>query len=152
MTFKKAMLRGIIGFPVGIFISVTITMFISIMIGNGQFYSVVPELIDRTHNEVNAFVLQYILSGLLGFAFAAGSAVFEVDNWSIAKQTMIHFFISSVALLPIAYACRWMDNSLKGVASYFLIFVGSYVIVWFAQYTTWKKKIIEINGKLKNKS
>jgi len=151
MTLKKAMLRGILGFPLGIFLAVTITMLISIIKGTGQYYSVVPELINRTHNEVNAFVLQYILSGLLGFAFAAGSAVFEVEDWSITKQTVIHFFISTIAMFPIAYTCRWMDNSVGGIATYISVFILTYAIVWVVQYSVWKKKIKEINGKLQQK-
>jgi len=151
MTFKKAMLRGIIGFPLGIFLAVTITMLISIIKGTGQYYSVVPELINRTHNEVNAFVLQYMLSGLLGFAFASGSAVSEVENWSITKQTVIHFFISIIAMFPIAYACRWMDNSVGGIATYISAFILTYAIVWVVQYTVWKKKIKAINVKLQQK-
>lgn len=151
MTLRKALLRGILGFPFGIFLSVTITMLISMILDTGEYVAVVPELIDITHNEVNAFILQYILSGLLGFAFAAGSAVFEVENWSITKQTMIHFFISSIAMLPIAYACRWMDDSFKGIVSYILIFVLIYVIAWFVQFIVWKKKIKEINTKLQSK-
>jgi len=151
MTLKKAMLRGILGFPLGIFLAVTITMLISIIKGTGQYYSVVPELINRTHNEVNAFVLQYILSGLLGFAFAAGSAVFEVEDWSITKQTVIHFFISTIAIFPIAYTCRWMDNSVGGIATYISVFILTYAIVWVVQYSVWKKKIKEINGKLQQK-
>jgi hypothetical protein len=151
MTFKKALLRGLLGFPLGVFLSVTITLIISIIKGTGEYYFVVPELIWIINHEVYAFLLQYILSGILGFAFAAGSAVFEVDHWSISKQTGIHFLISACSMLPIAYICRWMENTIIGIISYVLIFVLIYVAIWFIQYSFWKKKIIEINMKLKVK-
>lgn len=152
MTLKKAMLRGVLGFPLGVFLSYTITIIIALFyFDTGDFGPVVPQLTEITGNEITAVILQYVLSGVLGFAFAAGSAVFEVDEWGITKQTIIHFFIGTVAMFPIAYLCYWMEHSIVGILSYITTFVIFYVIIWFVQMNIWKRKIQGINNKMQKK-
>jgi hypothetical protein len=151
MTMKKAIIRGMLGFPMGIFLSISITILISLSLGTGEYNPVVPTLIDVTKSELNAVILQYILSGILGFMFAAGSTVFEVEQFSLVKQVVIHFFISVFTMLPIAYILRWMDHSIGGIVSYVGVFLIIYVVIWMIQYMSWKKKIHEINKKLEEK-
>ena len=44
---KKLIGRGVIGFPVGIALGYVITVIISICIGDGFFYPVTPELVNK---------------------------------------------------------------------------------------------------------
>jgi len=151
MTLKKAILRGLLGFPIGIFMGYTITLLISIVEGSGMFYPVVPQLTVVTGNEINAVMLQYLLSGVLGFAFAVGSAIFEVEKWGITKQMVSHFVICTTAMFPIAYFCYWMEHTIWGILYYILMFASMYLVIGIIQYQSWKKKIKLINGKLQNK-
>lgn len=152
MTIKKAILRGLLGFPLGVFMGYTITILISLFfLKSGIFSPVVPQLATATGNEITAVIRQYILCGILGFAFAFGSAVFEVEEWSITKQTIIHFLTSSLAMFPVAYLCYWMQHTLWGILSYILIFVVLYIIIWVIQINFWKKKIQGINAKMQGK-
>lgn len=151
MTLKKALSRGLLFFPSGIFISVTITMIISLIKGQGEYLPVVPTMIETAGSEMNAFVIQYILSGTIGFVFAAASAIFEVENWSFTKQTVMHFLISSCSVISIAYICHWMERTVQGVVSYIIIFVIIYLIIWVTQYFFLRKRIKQINEKLRNK-
>ena len=153
MTFKKAMLRGALGFPLGVFISTTITVLISVFAkgwGGGYYSAATPLLIKTMGSELNAVVLQYILSGVLGFAFAAGSAIWEVEKWSITKQTVFHFAITSVAMFPIAYICHWVGHNVLSIVIYFAIFLSFYLIMWIVMYSYWKKQLNGLNKKIKN--
>lgn len=123
--------------PTGIAIGFVITLIISICIGNGSFYPVTPELIDATGNELNAVILQTVLCAIMGAGFAAASIIWELDSWSLAKQSGIYFMIISVIMLPIAYFTNWMKHTALGVLSYMAIFV----VVWLSQYLLWKRKI-----------
>ncbi len=146
MTLKKALLRGLIGAPLGVFISYTITIIISLCNWrSGILDPVVPVLTQVMGNELKAVVFQYILCAILGFAFAIGSAVFEVEEWSITKQTILHFIISTTAMFPIAYFCYWMEHTLIGILTYIMIFVVMYVIIWVIQISIWRKRINAIN-------
>lgn len=143
---KKIVLLGLFGFPVGIAIGFVITLIVSACIGNGSFYPVTPELISMMGNELNAVILQTILCGFMGTGFAMASVIWELDSWSLAKQSGIYFLIACVVMLPIAYIANWMKHSVGGVLSYIGIFVAIFVAVWLALYLNWKRKIKKMNA------
>lgn len=142
---KKILMRGLFGLPTGIAIGFVITLIISICIGNGSFYPVTPELIDAAGNELNAVILQTVLCAIMGAGFAAASIIWELDSWSLAKQSGIYFMIISVIMLPITYFTNWMKHTALGVLSYVAIFVAIFVVVWLSQYLLWKRKIKQMN-------
>lgn len=150
MTLKKALLRGLLGAPLGVFIGYTITILISLVDSRGsEYYPVVPQLAQNMQSEIMAVTFQYVLSAILGFAYAVGSAVFEVEEWSIAKQTILHFIIMISSAFPIAYFCYWMEHTLGGIILYVSIFIGIYLVIWCSQMYFWSKRIKGINDKLK---
>jgi hypothetical protein len=99
-------------------------------------------------NELSAVILQYVLSGVLGFACALGSAIFEIEHWSIARQTVAHFLLISGSMLPISYVCRWIGPDARSIAVYFGIFGGIYLVIWFILLQYWKRKIRQVNKRL----
>ena len=123
-----------------------ITLIISACIGNGSFYPVTPELIDTMGNELNAVILQTVLCAIMGVGFAAASVIWELDSWSLAKQSGVYFMIISVVMLPIAYVTNWMKHTILGVLSYVAIFAAIFVVVWLSQYLLWKRKIKKMNA------
>ena len=145
---KKVVLRGLFGLPVGIAIGFVISLIISVCIGNGSFYPVAPELIDTMGNELNAVVLQTILCALLGVGFAMASVIWEIDSWSLAKQSGVYFLIISVVMLPIAYFANWMKHSVTGIFSYAGIFVAIFAAVWISKYLLWKRRIKKMNAQI----
>ncbi len=146
---KQPFVRGLLGFPLGIAIGYIITIIISFSSGQGYYYPCAPALVKEMGNEINAVILQTVLSGLLGASFAASSIIWEIDNWSIAKQTGIYFLITAFVMMPIAYFTNWMEHSLIGFVSYFGIFVVIFIFVWLIQYIILKNKIKKMNDKLK---
>lgn len=145
---KNVLLRGLLGFPLGIAIGYCITICISLGWGGGYYAPCVPALVETMGSEIKAVVLQALLSGVLGAAFAACSVIWEMERWSIAKQTGIYFLITSLVMMPVAYFTNWMEHSILGFLSYFGIFVFIFVVVWAAQYLAWKKRIKKLNAKL----
>ena len=142
---KKILTRGLIGFPIGIARGCVITIIISICIGKGSFYPVRPELAETMGSELNAVILQTALCGIMGSGFAMASVIWELDSWSLIKQSGIYFLIISVIMLPIAYIANWMEHSVAGILSYAGIFVASFVVVWLIQSFVWKSKIKKKN-------
>lgn len=147
---KKIMKRIWIGLPVGIAMGHIITLIISACIADGTFYSVTPELAERMGNELNAVILQTVLCGVLGAGFAAASVIWELDSWSLAKQSGMYFLVIGVILLPIAYVTNWMRHTVAGFLSYIGIFVGIFVAVWLSQYLCWKQRIKKINDRVRH--
>ena len=147
---KKMIQRGLLGFPLGIAIGFVITVIISMCIGDGSFYPVTPELIDTMKNELNAVILQTILCGILGTGFAMASVIWEIDSWSLAKQSGFYFAIACVIMFPISYFANWMPHSTGGILSYVGIFVAIFLATWVAQYFVWKRKIKKMNEGIKD--
>ena len=145
---KKIILRGALGFPFGIAIGYFITIFISLGWANGYYTPCVPELISMMGNEINAVILQAILCGLLGIGCAASSVIWEIESWSIVKQTGIYFGIISVIMMPIAYFTYWMEHSIMGFLSYFGIFILIFIIIWIIQFIIGKHTVKKMNSNL----
>lgn len=147
---KKIVLRGIWGFPVGISIGYLITIFNSLVWANGYYAPCVPELAAIMGNEIRAVILQAFLCGLLGAGCAAGSVIWEIENWSIMKQTGIYFTIISVIMLPTAYFSYWMEHSIVGFFSYLGLFALIFVFLWIVQFVIGKHNVRKMNENLHN--
>lgn len=145
---KKIITRCLIGAPIGLAISTMITIVISLAMGDGEFYAVVPELIADCKTEINAVLLQAVCSLLYGAAWAGASVIWEIDDWSILRQTTTHLIIGSLATFPIAYFMRWMKHNLWGVLLYFGVFLIIYLFIWFSQYMMMKRRVQQINSKV----
>lgn len=145
---KKLLSRCLMGAPIGLAISTSVTIIISLIAGNGDYYPVVPALIEVCGNEMNAVLLQAVCSLLYGAVFAGATVIWEKDDWSILRQTVTHLIVCSLATLPIAYFMHWMEHSLLGVIGYFAIFFGIYLIIWLSQYSTMKKRVQQLNAKV----
>lgn len=148
---KKNMIqRGLLGFPLGIAIGFVIAVMRSIGVGEGLFYFVSPELIETMGNELNAVILQTVLCGIMGTGFAMASIIWEIDSWSLAKQSGIHFAIACAVMFPIAYVMNWMRHDAVGILSYVVIFIAIFIVTWLIQYCVWKIKIKKMNDKVQN--
>ena len=145
---KKAFLRGLLGFPLGIAIGHVISVLGSLIFGNGAFHPCTPDLIASAGNEINAVLLQTLLCGVVGTSFAASSVIWEAENWSIVKQTGAYFFVNAVFMLPTAYLLNWMEHSLAGFFVYFGIFTLYFAVIWMIQYIVWKHTLKKMNAKI----
>ena len=76
------------------------------------------------------------------------SVIWEIDSWSLAKQSGVYFLVISVVMLPIAYFANWMKHSIAGVLSYVGIFVMIFAAVWISQYLLWKRRIKKMNARI----
>lgn len=145
---KELIKRCLFGAPLGLAISTVITIVISLTVGDGRYYAVVPALVNDMGSEINAVIVQAVLSMVYGAAWAGASIVWDADQWSVLKMTLVHLIVTSCATFPIAYLARWMPHNLAGILLYFGIFIGIYLIIWVSQYSAMKKRIQEMNEKI----
>ena len=145
---KQLIKRGLLGFPLGISLGYVITIIVSAFFGKGYYSAVMPELVTMMGNEINAVILQTLLCGILGTGFAMASLIWEIDSWSLAKQSGIYFAIACALMLPIAYITNWMKHTLFGILSYIGLFVLIFIIVWLSQYFALRSRITKINREL----
>ena len=147
---KEILKRCLLGAPLGLAISTIITIIISLTVGDGRYYAVVPSLAQDMGSEINAVILQAVLSMIYGAAWGGASVVWDAEGWSLLKMTVVHLVVTSLATFPIAYLARWMPHSATGILLYFGIFVLVYIGIWLSQYSSMKKRIKEMNAKIQN--
>ncbi|MDR3085861.1 MAG: DUF3021 domain-containing protein [Christensenellaceae bacterium] len=151
MNVKKTLLRALLGFPLGLAIGYSITILVSLSLASrsgGEYLPCAPALAQELGGELNAVLAQAALCGLLGAAFAAASRIWDVERFSLAKQSGLYFLAASAAMLPVAYLARWMERSLLGFAQYFSIFLAVFVFNWLIQYAVWRIRLRRINQSL----
>ncbi|MGI5958518.1 MAG: DUF3021 domain-containing protein [Massiliimalia sp.] len=144
---QKLIIRCLIGAPLGLTLSTLIAIVISLFIGDGNYYPVVPQLEQDLGNPLNAVILQSVCSLLYGAAWAGASIIWSLD-WGLLRQTVTHLAVCSIATFPVAYFMYWMEHTLFGILSYFGIFLVIYLIIWISQYQVMKHKIQQMNQKL----
>ena len=105
---KQFIMRFLIGMPIGLLICYFITLFISIGVGDGNFYPVQTELTNLCKSQLNAVIVQTIAGMIYGGMWGGASVIWEVDSWSLTRQTVTHLIVISVISFPIAYVMRWM--------------------------------------------
>ena len=146
---RKAVLRGIVGMPVGILIGYAMTVLLSLGWGSGEYLPCAPELTARMGSEMGAVLLQAALCAVLGAAFGASSMIWEIERWSIARQTAAYLFATSLAMMPTAYLLYWMRHSLAGFLSYLGIYLLIFLAIWLGNYFAIRRSIRKMNEKLK---
>lgn len=145
---KKVVKAAVYGAWVGIAMSTLIPVFISLCIGDGTYYPVVPHLIPLCGSEWNAVLFQLLGCAVMGIGMAAGGCIFAVERWSLLKQTLLHFAVMSISLLPLSYLLQWMPRDVLGIVLYFGIFLAIYVLIWICKYFAMRKTIRRINDKI----
>lgn len=149
MSIKKQLLiRGLIGAAVGFFICYFITIITSVIIGNGEFYPVVPQAIELFGTELNTVIAQTIISMIYGAILGGTSVIWTIDRWSLIKQTITHLLIYSTATFPVAYFLYWMPHNVISILIYYSVFITIYFFIWLISYTKTKIAIKKINTKL----
>lgn len=145
---KQFILRFLVGMPIGLLICYFITLFISIVVGDGNFYPVPTELTNLCKSQLNAVIVQTIAGMIYGGMCCGASIIWEVDSWSLTRQTVTHLIVISVISFPIAYVMRWMPQNIYGILIYCAIFFFIYFGIWLGTYCKIKAQIKQINSKI----
>ena len=143
---KQVFLRSLFGAFVGCFIGVVIIICISLAIGGGDMHVATPALLAQVGSEVGAFSLQMAAAMLIGAIWSGASVIWEVERWSLLRQTLTHFLLCSVVCLPIAWAMGWMADQ---PGWYLVSFVAMYAGIWLINYLQIRRRVREINERLK---
>lgn len=146
---KKAISRALIGIPIGIAIGYIMTIIASAIAGDGFHHAVMPELTVIFGGELNAVLVQLLVFILYGIVFGGSSVIWEIDNWSVLKQTLVHMVIVSVVFFPLSWFMMWIPRSFAGIAMYVAIFLVIYAAIWFSTWLLIRHSLSKINKSMK---
>lgn len=130
----KGLKRGLFGIPFGIAYGTTITLIIMAF-----------SQTDIQYLTKASFVKSYFASAVVGFSFASTSVTWEVEKWSLLKQTILHFVPTYAVLLLAGLWAEWFSLNVKEMVLFFVIFVVIYAICFFAMRWFFNRKAKEIN-------
>ena len=120
MLIKIAILRGII--PLIIMTIISIIM---------KYQGIDPFQVRGT------FIVGIIIASV-----AAASVIYEIENWSLFKQSVIHFLIMLVTVLPLLYISGWYKlNSVLDYVKVFGIFLFVGIVLWTISYFIFEKTL-----------
>lgn len=146
---KKILFRSLMGAPIGVVVSLIITIIFSLCMGHGEYFPAPHELINWCGgNETTAVIVQMICSLFIGAVGGGSSVIWEVEKWSLLKQTLVHLAIISVPFFGIGYIMNWMPHYLYGALGYIGGFILVYVVMWCSIYFSIKAKINKMNKHL----
>ena len=113
MLIKKAILRGII--PLIIMTIISIIM---------------------KYQGIDSFQVRgTFIVGIIIALVAAASVIYEIENCSLFKQSVIHFLIMLVTVLPCLYISGWYKlNNVLDYVKVFGIFLFVGIVLWTISY------------------
>ncbi len=147
---KKLLLRCLLGAPIGVVISLVITIIVSLCAGHGEYCPAPDDLIKWCGNEITAVIVQTVCALVIGAISAGSSVIWDMEKWSLTKQTLVHFAVLLVPFISISYVLNWMPHNVIGAVSYAAVFIGMYIIMWLAIFLSVKAKIKKLNKQLQN--
>lgn len=107
--------------------------------------------VDTTSNGLDIF--KGILSTcIMAFIIAGISNIYQVESLSLVSKIMIHALSLYLVYLVFYLLNDWIVKDLKVIGIFSLIFFSGYIVIWIIIYIIERKKIKELNEKLKEKS
>lgn len=99
--------------------------------------------------ETKILIMYLVTANIVGLIFSFASFIFEKEEWSILKQTMIHFIVLLGTFLPTAIWVGWVPNRFGPILICIGIFIVIYFIIWCMMTLYWKRKIEKLNHQLR---
>jgi hypothetical protein len=107
--------------------------------------------VDTTSNGLDIFK-GIISTCIMAFIIAGVSNIYQVESLSLVSKIMIHALSLYLVYLVFYLLNDWIIKDLKVIGIFSLIFFSGYIVIWVIIYIIERKKIKELNEKLKKKS
>lgn len=151
--WKKSVFRGTVSFAFTVTVNVLIMMEKTVQTvketGNAQALpALVPEYAACFSNPFMALMVQTLLCGLIGFAFGACSVVTEIARWSMVRQAVTHFVLTSCVWVPVGVFCWGLGRYWVSFLSVFISMAVTYAVIWVIQIIACRRQVAQINERL----
>ncbi len=146
---KKVIMKFIVGFGLGIVGGIIITIIFSLLLNGGKISLISSEFVATIGNKPLAYIIEFILMGMLGLVGYGGSTVYEVEKWSIMKATFIHFFSTFIVFFAVSSTLGWISTEdITGTIIVIACTVVAYIVIWLVQYIRFRIQVRDINSGL----
>lgn len=142
---KKILNHGLSGASLGICVGFLFALSFSFRYQTSYFIPSTPEFVDHFSSNTLATAVSALLWACMGILFSISPLVFGIGQWSITRQTIVHFVITFVFFTPLAILAGWFPLNAFWLISYTLIFLAIYVVMWLIFMRRAKKEISDLN-------
>lgn len=147
---RKYVFYIIYGISLGELIGLAFSLFFSYVFKLDYYVPSAPTFTSHFDRPLNAVLVSTIIWGTMGLIFSIGALIFNVENWSIRKRTIINFIIYYCGFTPLAILAGWFPLTLINWLFFTAIFVLVYVVMWFINVYLVKRDLNKINKKLRH--
>lgn len=131
-------------FTLGVTIGIFISMLVNFIIKTPYFSIPTMSLVDKFGSNL-ATLINIIFYGIIGVVSYFSSMIFDKENWSLLKCTIVHFLLVQILILIIGILLGWLDSYFSFVLP---ISVLIYAIIWISITLYIKNKINKFNNKI----
>ena len=96
------------------------------------------------------FFLATITTYILAFVVAGCSMIYGIENWSIAKASLVHVSLLYISYLLVYVVNSWIPFSWIGMLVFTGIFIVGYFVIWLSIYISLKAQANKLNEKVKD--
>ncbi len=143
---KRFIKQSIIGFIMGVVVCLLIIFIFGATSPDDEITLVSPVFAEHVGGLVPAFIIQCILSGIIGIAGFGGAVMYRIENWSILRATLTHFFVEFPIYIAVSIILRWitLDDIFSIIFVVGLHFVA-YTLIWLIQYFRVRRQVKDMN-------
>lgn len=148
MLFKtRVVFLSSIGFALGMLLGIVITAVSATMTyADGNLYLCTKEFDAFIGNPLLALIIQAVASGVYGMIGMGGSSVYYIEEWSLIKATVSHFFITVTCFYITSFFLRWISPAdIEACLIMLIFFIIPYVMIWTFKYLSYRSQIMDIN-------
>ena len=127
--------RSILGVFFGSFLTL-ITIFMTVYFGE-------KEVLDSGVLVKNALGII-----ICGWFFSVTPLLFELENFSLKKKTVLHFLCVVVLYFIVAFVIGWIPFTIKGFIGMLGIFIVFYTFIWLGFYLYFRQQAAKLNEDL----
>lgn len=144
---KNVLVRMGIGATIGVMIGYMVNLVINLFISTGEYLPVMPQLQARCANQLQAVVVQTVLTAAIGIVFAEAGMLFELAHWSFLRQCLVHFAVTAIFYLPFMILC-WFPLGWGSVLGILANVLFTYALTFFINYYKNRQDIQLINAQV----
>lgn len=133
---KKVLIRAAVGFALG--------ALVALLLGVIDMRFCSQELAAAVGSEGLGIALQFLGSALYGSACMMGTLFYDVERWSLALATALHYLIIAVGLVLCNWLLKW-----GMAAAVLLLALGcqtvGFFLIWLFMWLRYRKEVKELN-------
>ena len=140
---KKLLIRSAIGFVIGMVLVVLIPAIFN-RGSDGTVHLCSDTLIARAGSPTAALLVSMLLFGLYGSCCMAGMLLYEIESWSLALATAVHYLVVMLGYVIADLALGW-EMPLRELLIFEGIMTVGFFLIWLFMYLRYRALVKDLN-------